>query len=50
MNGSTGSDMEDDAAMLALLEWAQRTLDDLTQPQPTEFRHADGTEITKENP
>ena len=37
--------MEDDAAMLALLEWAERTLEDISKDKPTELRREDGTEI-----
>ena len=39
--------MEDDAAMLSLLEWCERTLEDLSQPSPTTLRAEDGQEITE---
>lgn len=39
--------MEDDAAMLALLEWCERTLEDLSADKPTTLRADDGQEIAE---
>lgn len=38
--------MEDDAAMLMLIEWVERLLDDMDVERPTTLTASDGQEIT----
>jgi len=40
--------MEEDGAMLMLLEWVERQLEEMDKDQETELRESDGTPITKE--
>lgn len=35
--------MEDDQAILMLLEWCERTLEEISRDRPTTLRHDDGT-------
>jgi hypothetical protein len=37
--------MEDDAAMLSLIEWAERLLDEMDTEKPTAVLDMDGTEL-----
>jgi hypothetical protein len=39
--------MEDDAAMLSLIEWAERLLDEMDVERETTFRSDDGTELSQ---
>lgn len=49
LTGIGGANMEDDAAMLHLLEWCERTLEELNRERETEWRAQDGTTINLEN-
>jgi hypothetical protein len=41
--------MEDDGAMLMLMEWVERQLEEMDRERETELRHSDGTPITQGN-
>jgi hypothetical protein len=51
--GICGDAMEDDGAMLMLLEWCERQLEEMDRDRDrereTELRHSDGTPITQGN-